>query len=106
MAWSGQRKDTPSTRRGTRSSAGLPTATAEKPTKWRLRKQFTCLQDLAHTESTNEALPIGLSQAKFPGTAGRPGARDLLRVPIGAAYVFCGISSTLHIQASVVSAAI
>ena len=82
MAWSGQRKDTPSTRRGARSSAGLPTATAEKPTKWRLRKQFTCLQDLAHTESTNEALPIGLSQAKFPGTAGRPGARDLLESPL------------------------
>lgn len=30
---------------------------------------------------TNETLPIGLSQAKFPGTAGRPGARDLLESP-------------------------
>lgn len=30
---------------------------------------------------TNEALPIGLSQAEFPGTAGRPGARDPLESP-------------------------
>ena len=60
---------------------GCPQPPAEEPTKWHLRKQFTCLQDLAHTESTNEALPIGLSQAKFPGTAGHPGARDLLESP-------------------------
>ena len=48
---------------------------------------------------TNETLPIGLPQAKFPGTVGRPGASDR-RVPIGAAYVFCGISSVLHMQTS------
>ena len=54
---------------------------SEGTTKWPLRKQLTCLQDLAHTESTNETLPMGLAQAKFPGTAGHPGARDLLESP-------------------------
>lgn len=30
---------------------------------------------------TNETLPIGLPQARFPGAAGRPGARGLLESP-------------------------
>lgn len=30
---------------------------------------------------TNETLPIGLSQARFPGAVGRPSARDLLESP-------------------------
>lgn len=58
-----------------------PHLPAESLTKWCLRKPFPYLQDLAHTELTNETLPIGLSQAKFPGTAGRPGARHLLESP-------------------------
>ena len=82
-AWPGQDREKTPPLRGEELAAplGRPQPPAEEPTKWRLRKQFTCLQDLAHTESTNEALPIGLSQAKFPGTAGRPGARDLLESP-------------------------
>lgn len=58
-----------------------PRPPAESLTKRCLRKLFPYLQDLAHIELTNETLPIGLSQAKFPGTAGRPGARDLLESP-------------------------
>lgn len=69
------------TKRSSQPRWAAPQIPTEEPTKWRLRKQFTCLQDLAHTESTNETLPIGLSQAKFPGTAGRPSARDLLEPP-------------------------
>ena len=82
-AWPGQDREKTPPLHGEELAAplGRPQTPAEEPTKWRLRKQFTCLQDLAHTESTNEALPIGLSQAKFPGTAGRPGARDLLESP-------------------------
>lgn len=45
------------------------------------KKQFIYLQDLAQTGLANETLPIGFTQAKFPGTAGRPGARDLLESP-------------------------
>lgn len=72
----------PSPQEGMPGPAGPPPhPPAELLTKRCLRKPFPYLQDLAHAELTNETLPIGLSQAKFPGTAGRPGARDLLESP-------------------------
>lgn len=71
----------PSSRGGIHGPAVPPQLPAASLTEWCLRKQFPYLQDLARTELTNETLPIGLSQAKFSGTVGRPGARDLLESP-------------------------
>lgn len=53
---------------------------------------------------TNEALPIGLSQAEFPGTAGRPGARDLSESP--SEQHMSSVAFLLHIQTSMASTAI
>lgn len=74
--------------------AAPSTAAAEEPTKRCQRRQLTCLQ--GPSRITNEPLPIGLSQAKFPGTCRPTRCQRPIRVPIGAAYVFCGISFILH----------
>lgn len=78
-----------------------PQPPTEQLTKCNQREQFTCLQELARTELTNRALPIGITGAKFPGIA--TSAREQLE-SIRAAYVSSGIFN-LYVQRNMVSTA-